>query len=213
MNSCPFVAKGKIEALELFIGRRDELEFITRRMIGAQPISVNIHGERQIGKSSLLWHFYRTWEQRVEPSLIPHYALIFLSLRDARCSHEADFYKLAADLLCACLPTDGDSAAEWENGQTWTRQTFADAMNRTKNLGVLPVLCLDGVEGAFRDESAFDSGFYDNLRALMDANALMLIVASNEPLAGHPGLGSLFLNLSQGKELHAFSTELDFGQN
>ena len=43
----------------------DELRAIVSRMEGALPVSVNVVGERRIGKSSLLYHLFQTGEQRV----------------------------------------------------------------------------------------------------------------------------------------------------
>jgi hypothetical protein len=59
-------------------------------MSGVQPTSVNVVGDKRIGKSSLLYHFSQTWEQRVlEPS---RYVVIYLSLQDADCHIEEEFY-------------------------------------------------------------------------------------------------------------------------
>ena len=48
--SCPFVAGGKIEDPRLFVGRKEELRRITVLMTGVHPTSVNVCGERRIGK-------------------------------------------------------------------------------------------------------------------------------------------------------------------
>ncbi|MEH2081448.1 MAG: hypothetical protein V7K89_16045 [Nostoc sp.] len=61
----PFVAAGMIEDPRLFVGRKDELYAIASRMKGDQPTSINIVGDKHIGKSSLLHYFVRTWQQRV----------------------------------------------------------------------------------------------------------------------------------------------------
>jgi uncharacterized protein len=61
----PFVAAGMIEDTTRFVGRKDELHAIASRMKGDQPTSINIVGEKHIGKSSLLHYFVLTWQQRV----------------------------------------------------------------------------------------------------------------------------------------------------
>jgi hypothetical protein len=66
-------------------------------MSGVQPTSVNVVGDKRIGKSSLLYHFSQTWEQRVpEPS---RYVVIYLSLQDADCHSEIGFYQAVAEAL------------------------------------------------------------------------------------------------------------------
>ena len=65
----PFMAGPKITDPRLFVGRNEELHTIASRLTGEQPVSVNIVGRRRIGKSSLLYHFFQTYEQRVpEPT-------------------------------------------------------------------------------------------------------------------------------------------------
>ncbi len=63
LPSNPFVAAGMIEDPRLFVGRKDELHAIASRMQGDQPTSINIVGEKQIGKSLLLHYFVLTWQQ------------------------------------------------------------------------------------------------------------------------------------------------------
>ncbi|WP_232288166.1 hypothetical protein [Nodularia spumigena] len=67
-------------------------------MSGVQPISINIVGDKRIGKSSLLYHYFLTWEQRVpNPS---RYVVIYLSLQSAVCQGEVNFYlAVARELL------------------------------------------------------------------------------------------------------------------
>lgn len=55
-----------LEDPRLFVGRNNELHAIASRMSGVQPTSINVVGEKRIGKSSLLYHFFQTWEQRVQ---------------------------------------------------------------------------------------------------------------------------------------------------
>ncbi len=54
LPSNPFVAAGMIEDPKLFVGRKDELQAIASQMSGVQPTSINLIGEKRIGKSSLL---------------------------------------------------------------------------------------------------------------------------------------------------------------
>ena len=69
MPFCPFYAGSMITDPQFFVGRREELDFITSRLMAAQPTSINVVGERRIGKSSLLYHFFQTYEQSDELNL------------------------------------------------------------------------------------------------------------------------------------------------
>ncbi len=48
---------------------------------------------------------------------------------------------------------------------------------------MLLVLCLNDFESLLKHSEEFDNGFYDNLRSLMNDNALMLVVASRKELS------------------------------
>jgi hypothetical protein len=74
-----------------FVGRREELRFLAGRMAGAQPTSVNVVGERRMGKSSLLYHFFQTWEQRI--SSPTRFVVVYLDLQARTPSSEAAFYQ------------------------------------------------------------------------------------------------------------------------
>ncbi|MEP0749605.1 TniB family NTP-binding protein [Coleofasciculus sp. FACHB-501] len=164
------------------VGRKDELHAIASRMSGVQPTSVNVVGDKRIGKSSLLFHFSQTWEQRVSDS--SRYVVIYLSLQDADCHTEKGFYQAVAEALV-------NRVSGWKLGHLRNplkakllhRQAFSDAIKQWKQQGVLPVLCLDDFESLLKRTEEFDNGFYDNLRSLMDDNALMLVVASRKPLS------------------------------
>ncbi|MEH2183455.1 hypothetical protein [Nostoc sp.] len=92
LPSNPFVAAGMIEDPRLFVGRKDELYAIASRMKGVQPTSINIVGDKHIGKSSLLHYFVLTWQQRVLDA--NRYVVIYLPLRDVYCQTETGFMKL-----------------------------------------------------------------------------------------------------------------------
>ena len=206
---CPFVAGPRIEDPRLFVGRKDELRFLRDRMTGPQPVSVNVTGERRIGKSSLLYHFYQTWTERVpDPS---HYVVIFLSLQDARCHQEKTFYRTVAKTLLQQpkIGKDPELAPRFQDGNL-DRGQFSRAIRACHRKSLLPVLCLDEFEALLSRPREFDDGFYDGLRSLLDANALMLIVASRESLmtlAQDHRLTSRFFNLGQTLTLERFRPE------
>lgn len=177
----PFVAAGIIEDLRLFVGREDELRQIISRMEGAQPTSINIYGEKRIGKSSLLYHFFLTWEQRVQnPS---KYVVIYLSLQNVQCQTETQFYQaIAEELLKSPTVVNNSALSQVLQVTPLDRGKFSDAVREWKRLGVLPVLCLDDFKTLFENKTEFNNGFYDNLRSLMDSSSLMLVIASQKQL-------------------------------
>jgi len=178
--SCPFVAGSKIEDSWRFVGRKQELHAIASRMSGVQPTSVNVVGDKRIGKSSLLYHFSQTWEQRVpEPS---RYVVIYLSLQDADCHSEIGFYQAVAEALLSRVSGWKLALRNPLKAKPLHRQAFSDAIKQWKQQGVLPVLCLDDFESLLKRTQEFDNGFYDNLRSLMNNSALMLVLASQKEL-------------------------------
>ncbi|MEW6493586.1 MAG: AAA-like domain-containing protein [Cyanobacteriota bacterium] len=181
LPDCPFAAGAKITDPRFFIGRKEELNAITSWMTEAQPVSINVVGPRRIGKSSLLYHFFQIYQKRVpEPT---RYLVIYLSLQDARCQSENDFYQAVARQLWHNLAVQGNPALiEPLRVQPFNRLAFCAAMGQYKRLGVLPVFCLDELGPLFRHPEEFDNGFFDNLRSLMESHVLMLIVASHRKL-------------------------------
>jgi len=177
----PFVAAGMIEDPRLFVGRKDELYAIASRMSGAQPTSINIFGDKRIGKSSLLYHFFLTWRQRVqEPN---RYAVIYLSLQNVACQREEDFYlAVVRELLNYPIVSTNPSLSNPLQVRPLNRAAFSDAVREWKTQNVLPVLCLDDFKTLFINKSEFNNDFYNNLRSLMDNNAVMLVIASEKKL-------------------------------
>ncbi len=181
LPSSPFVAGSKITDPRFFVGRKQELHAITSRMVEVQPVSINVVGRRRIGKSSLLYHFFQTYEQRV--SQPTRYVVIYLSLQDARCQREDGLYQAVARQLWHNLTVQRNPAlVEPLKVKPFNRSAFGAAMGQYKRLGVLPVLCLDEFGPLFRHPEEFNNGFFDNLRSLMESGVLMLVVASHRRL-------------------------------
>lgn len=78
-----------------FVGCREALDFLSSKMTAAQPTSINVVGKSKMGKSSLLYHFCQTYEQRVQRyGKQPNdYAVVYLSMQEDRCRDEERFYK------------------------------------------------------------------------------------------------------------------------
>ncbi|MDZ8090756.1 MAG: ATP-binding protein [Nostoc sp. DedQUE05] len=178
----PFVAAGMIEDPRLFVGRKDELHAIASRMKGDQPTSINIVGDKHIGKSSLLHYFVLTWQQRILNNS-SNYVVIYLPLRGVDCQTETGFYEAVAEgLLNHVQGWQQRSLQNCWKTKPLNRQAFSDAVKQWKQQGKLPVLCLDDFESLLKYPDKFDNGFYDNLRSLIENNALMLVVASRKSL-------------------------------
>jgi hypothetical protein len=200
LPACPFVPGPKIEDPRLFVGRREELRAIRTRMTGAQPISLNIYGERRIGKSSLLFHFFQTNAE--DPN---RFIVAYISLQDSGCATQAGFYAACANALLARPAVSGNAAlATPLRAQPMDAAAFGGAVRAWKQQGVLPVLCLDEFEALMERAGQFDNDFFNHLRALMDESALMLVIASLEPLDVYQKqhkLTSRFFNLGHVQRL------------
>lgn len=177
----PFVAGSHISDPRFFVGRKEELHTLTALMTAVKPISINVVGRRRIGKSSLLYHFVQTYEQRV--SAPTGYAVIYLSLQDSRCQREDGLYQaIAWELWHNQTVMQNAALVEPLRVKPFNRLAFSAAMGQYKRLGVLPVLCLDEFGPLFRHPVEFNNGFFDNLRSLMESHVLMLVVASHRRL-------------------------------
>lgn len=178
---CPFIAGPKITDPRFFVGRKDELRALTSRMSGVQPISVNVVGDRRIGKSSLLYHFYQTWEQRVANPI--NFVVIYISLQEASPDNDGQFYKAILHELSQRPIIQHHHHLVTAYGQvSITRNEFAQAIKELLPLNVLPVICLDEFEMLLKHPQQFDDFFFDHLRGLMDDNALMFAISSLKPL-------------------------------
>jgi uncharacterized protein len=205
----PFVAGGKIENPSYFVGRKDELNNIISLMTGAQSTSINVVGEKRLGKSSLLYNFFLTWEQRVQDN--SRYTVIFLSLQSNQCQREKNFYQeIAQELLNRPTIKAKQSICSLLQTIPFERSEFSQGMKKFKEEGILPVLCLDDFEELFERTSEFNNDFYDNLRSLMDNNFLMLVLATKKSLDFYSKkhkLTSSFFNLGHILKLKEFKDD------
>jgi len=95
----PFVTSGLLEIGEPFVGRYDEFYQLVFHMTGAQATSVNLIGDKHLGKSCLLYRFTKIWG-----NLVPEddkYVVVYLSFADDRDTNEKRFYQHIAEELCA----------------------------------------------------------------------------------------------------------------
>jgi hypothetical protein len=181
LPDCPFIAGPMIRDPRLFVGRKAELRTLARRLEGAQPTSINVVGERRIGKSSLLYHFYQTWASRVRDSRSP--VVIYLSLQAAQAQTEDGFYRALLSRLAQHLTAQRHQALRHAlQNSSADRAGFATAMRQCGYAELRPVFCLDEFEALLKRPNRFGDDFYDALRALMDVCPVMFVVASRRPL-------------------------------
>ena len=207
-DTAPFYAGSTINDSRYFIGYQKQLDFITARTIAAQPTSVNVIGDKRTGKSSLLYHFYQTYEQKIESrGKNPRkYLAVYLSLEQGNCQQQHSFYRVVAEELRQIIKKRSNlfnkprSLIEALEANNFDRESFYQAIDKFRDAGILPILCLDKIETLFRNPQEFDNGFYDNLRSLMDRNALMLVIAPEKGLTVYSKkkkLTSSFFNVGQ----------------
>lgn len=197
MADCPFFAGSTITDPRFFVGRREALKLLSDRMQGSQPTSINVVGRHKTGKSSLLVHFQQTYGQRVTNP--DGYRVAYLSLQNSACETEEKFYREIAKEL-------------GQGEQTLDRQGFTAWVKGLKDLGILPVLCVDNFEELLEQREQFPNGFYDNLRFLIDSNCLMMVMASREMLdvySRQKQITSDFFNVFQTIDLNGGLTETE----
>lgn len=205
----PFLVGPMIKDMRYFVGRREELHRLTTAMDKTQATSVNVIGERRIGKSSLLYHFFQTWSQRVRQP--ERFVVVYLSLQEARCKNEIDLYQaIASELLQRSQVRNQSALAEPFQVKPLNRTNFVSAIDRWCELGVLPVICLDEFEVLIKAKKDFNDQFYDHLRSIVNASKLMLIIASKRLVVHYihdNGITSTFFNDAQTITLSRFSDE------
>ena len=218
-DTAPFYAGSTISDPRYFVGYREQLDTITIRAISAQPTSINVVGEKRIGKSSLLYHFCQTYEQRIESrDKDPrNYLAVYLSLQQGNCQQKSNFYRVVAKELGENLeqrfswfgqPRGLRKLIDALNTNHFDTASFYQAIVQFRDLGILPIICLYKIEALFEHPEEFDDDFYNNLRSLMDRNALMLVIASEKNLqvySRRKNLTSSFFNLGQVMILQGFT--------
>jgi uncharacterized protein len=179
-----------------FVGRDEEIRFVMGAIANAQPMNVNLVGEKRSGKSSLIQMICQSYESRVGTygRRAEEFVVVYLSLKRADCRSPNDFYQTIAQKLLersvvqvqphlvAALSGPIDGAA------------FARGLEKWKQSGVLPVICLDDFEEVLELTTQFDGLFFNNLRSLCNNSELMLVIASRRGLRDYK---SEFFNVSQ----------------
>lgn len=200
LTVCPFVAGPKIIDLRLFVGRTEELRKITNHINDTQPVSVNVTGERRIGKSSLLYALTQLWDQYLPPQTRQREpVVVYLDLQEIDPTDVQRYYRAILDAL--------RERSVWQRFpglQRALRQCapnhdeFRNLLEQCKAKSLLPVICLDEFEVLFRYPQVFNDAFFDTQRSYMNASTLMFVIASRQPLDHYrrkQRLTSAFFNL------------------
>ncbi|NJL89973.1 MAG: ATP-binding protein [Coleofasciculaceae cyanobacterium SM2_1_6] len=181
---CPFTTPGMVLHSEAFVGRVNEIKFIISRLQdNHQPASVTIVGDRQSGKSSLLYHIYQTYHIHIRGHQVDRFLVIYVSLQDANCRTQADFYQtIARETLKQPQIHKFPNLEASLQGDIPDAGAFSKVLEVWKTEGVILVVCLDDFENFLDRPKEFDKDFYDSLRNLISLKGLMLIIASRKLL-------------------------------
>ncbi|MBF0340111.1 MAG: ATP-binding protein [Magnetococcales bacterium] len=181
-NVSPYVVGPMIRDPKYFFGRESELTFLYNRMTGPQLTSVNIYGPRRIGKSSLMYHFYQTWQNSVENRT--KYIVAYIDLKAINCTSTMLFYQTIADGLRRAADTTVPSHTKiiksLHNVDNY--QDFESALLDFEQSKICPILCIDEFEVLLKRIDQFDNNFFNNMRSLTNRSMIMLIITSIIPL-------------------------------
>jgi len=193
----PFVVGRPLRAHEPIYGRDEVLRFLAGQL--ATFGSANVVGERRMGKTSVLNHLVGRQEQLLtrQPDQ-PPLVLACLDLQ-AGVTSDTRFYGAALREILDRLPPT--RSAEARDVQEWRAQLYAHPdveynefhgvlkrLRDVRGVCVRPVLIVDEFErllGAEAQKEFPIPHFFDGLRALITADLLAMIVASQHSLADY----------------------------
>lgn len=210
-TNTPFVVGRPLRADEPLFGRDETFDLVHEAL--AQYSSVNLVGERRMGKTSFLNHLQDNPARR-PPAGSPPLLMARVDLQ-AGVTEARQFYGHALRALLAQTPGwDGlrrrlaqQAVAEADEFYQWLADCQAQGAGR-------PLLLVDEFERLL--EPALRGGFpvplfYDGLRAAITGQRLALVLASRLPLAEHfqrlpAGLTSTFPNYLPPQHLRELAT-------
>ncbi len=165
----------------LFVGRKAELRRLTNWVGGVQPHSVNVHGPRRMGKSSLIHHFVETCAERMSASE-SEYVAVYLTLQGDLVKATERFYRGVARALANALGMDYRQVLRASMLEVADFEGFERALQLWKEQNARPVVTLDEFEAILELPLLFPDDFFNNLRSLTNTGLLVLILATKEPL-------------------------------
>lgn len=191
LTGSPFTPGLPLEAHQSIFGRAEAFTVITAALLGFK--SVNLIGERRMGKTSLLNHILGNRDAYFQFSASqPPLTLVRLDLQE-NISNEKQFYGKALLRLIEALPPQfGEKGQDLKQGldqldekSEATAIQFEKALIQLKDVGVRPVFLIDEFERVFEKHLAIGfpfPDFYDNLRAHITAKRFVMVLFTRQKL-------------------------------
>ena len=149
-----------------FFGRRSELRSIFTRLQSLQ--SCDIFGERKIGKSSLLYHIYLTYKEK----LGDEYKVVYIDLQKPKYHTVVGFLKYSLEEL----GSNGGAILSSRNLNE-NLMAYSDAIEKLRETSK-PVLLIDECEKIANKTKGFNDEFIDTLRSLGYNGNIAYVTAS-----------------------------------
>jgi hypothetical protein len=191
----PFSPGIPLEAHQPIFGREDAFRFISSELMRSK--SVNLIGERRMGKTSLLKHLLGNQDKYLQPhTQQPPLALIHVDLQD-NISKAEQFYGKALRGLLDALPAQiGRQALESWRARLRERpeataiefENVLRSLKENESGCVRPVFLIDEFERVFEPHlrTGFQfPDFYDGLRAQITANRVAMVLFTREKLINY----------------------------
>jgi uncharacterized protein len=191
----PFSPGIPLEAHQPIFGRDDAFRFISGELMRFK--SVNLIGERRMGKTSLLKHLLGNQDKYLQPyTQQPPLVLIHVDLQD-NISKAEQFYGKALRGLVEALPLQaGQQTLESWRARLRERpeataiefENVVKSFKEAESERVRPVFLIDEFERVF--EQHLRTGFpfpdfYDGLRAQITANRVAIVLFTREKLINY----------------------------
>ncbi|MBN1936704.1 MAG: serine/threonine protein kinase [Anaerolineae bacterium] len=177
----PFFSRQRITDLNLFCGRRREIEELYSAVITRQCRS--IVGERKMGKSSLLTAIAQPAMMRrfgLDPD---RYLVLYLDMEGMSSATRDDFWFEVVDRLSVALPAGWlrQSAGQLLDDNAIRFMAVRRLLRRVRDENLNLALMLDEFEGLASNER-FEPDFYGELRSLAGEMGVVYITASKRGL-------------------------------
>ncbi|MCA9922737.1 MAG: hypothetical protein KC419_12530 [Anaerolineales bacterium] len=183
-TNSPYILGTTIQNPAMFFGRTRALA--TLRAAIEKGSSKAVVGLRRIGKSSLLYHLAH------HAALPDNVAIAYLDLLDAR-------YHTIPNLLTGILQgIDRATGGRYHFEPVTEMGDFTAAVERVKQDGYQPVICLDELERLMTHPETFDRSFFEGWRSLGSMGKLAFVTASRvsiNDVVRHNGETSPFANI------------------
>ncbi len=169
----PYQTKGKITALDSFIGRQEEVRRIFTLLPMQEAKSIAIMGERKIGNSSLLYYITHPDVRKHYLARSENYIFSFVECPErANFSLEEFFFSVYQNI---------DKPYNNTQGITPTYDGFRKLLSGFDRMGKCFVMVIDGIDNLARNES-FDMYFFDLLRFVDQNYNIVQIVSTHSNL-------------------------------